>query len=122
MNTNICRKNKFKGNCILTVKIRETTAGSQGKEFNYRTHRVRIPKADKPTGLAFDPEFTTKAKSLRKKAKANFGKPKCSVGGKYDPKTKECSCGGWKCNNPGKRSPPSPPRRVRTHLEIFYGI
>lgn len=68
MNTNICRKKKFKGNCILTVKVRETTAGSKGKEFNYRTHRVRIPKADKPTGLAFDPEFTTKAKSLRKKA------------------------------------------------------
>lgn len=68
MNTNICREKKIKGNCILTIKLRETTAGSPGKEFEYRTHRVRIPKSDKPSGLAFDPEFTTKVKSLRKKA------------------------------------------------------
>jgi len=68
MNTTICREKKIKGNCLLNITLRETTSGSRGKEYSYRTHRVRIPIKDRPTDLAFTPEFTTKAKSLRKKA------------------------------------------------------
>ena len=41
--TAACRGRKAGGQCTFTVKIRETTQGGKGKNFEYRVKRVKDP-------------------------------------------------------------------------------
>ena len=38
----LCRLKKIRGVCTLTVSVRETTRGSDGKVFTYKLHRMKL--------------------------------------------------------------------------------
>jgi hypothetical protein len=62
----ICQKNKEKGECSYKFAIQETTRGSDKKVYNYQGKRVKLPK---PVVLKLKDKKTGKVKEVVKKFK-----------------------------------------------------
>jgi len=55
-----CSAKRIKGQCTLEVTIRETTAGSGGKQFSYKFKRVKLPEpVVMPGGFSFKYKIET---------------------------------------------------------------
>ena len=64
----LCRAKSIKGVCTLTVTVRETTQGSNKKEFSYKLNRHKLDKPLvmlKGTKNEFTINYQTTAKSVK---------------------------------------------------------
>ena len=67
--TQACHAKRIRGQCSFAIKMRETTAGSAKKEFNYELRRVKLktPLVVKRGSVEVKIEYETKIKSLNLK-------------------------------------------------------
>ena len=67
--TRLCNLKNIKGKCTFVVTVKETTQGSNGKEFTYKIERSKLKKPlvmMEGTDKEFKIEFETKAKKHSK--------------------------------------------------------
>ena len=67
--TRLCNLKNIKGKCTFVVTVKETTKGSNGKEFTYKIERTKLKKPlvmMEGTDKEFKIEFETKAKKHAK--------------------------------------------------------
>lgn len=75
----MCRYKKVKGTCVMTVKVKETTQGSDGKERIYKCRRVKLAKplvvgkGDTARTIEYT-NVVTAVKGSNKTAKKSMGK------------------------------------------------
>jgi hypothetical protein len=59
----VCRSSNVKGQCTLYVTIRETTQGSNHKEFTYKVKRILDPVTIERNGVEITYRYRTIAKA-----------------------------------------------------------
>lgn len=64
--TKICRKSKIKSRCTLKVTVKETTQGSEHKEYTYKVTRKlkSTPRKVKINGVEVVQKYDTEVKSM----------------------------------------------------------
>ncbi len=61
----ICRESKIKGQCSLAITLRETTRGSNHKEYTYSVKRVKDPVTVERDGQEITFNYKTQVKSMK---------------------------------------------------------
>lgn len=59
----VCRESNIKGVCTLIVTIKETTRGSEGKEYRYKGKRALAPRTVERGGVEVEYRYKTTVES-----------------------------------------------------------
>ena len=63
--SSICRQNKMKGPCEMTVSLQETTRNSSGKTFTYKVSREEEPKTVERNGVEITYNYVNKSYAVK---------------------------------------------------------